>query len=68
MTTNLSLNLIPDFIASDSPKGLRRLMIKTNARDGVSYNYFDIQNVDGKWYAWFYREAKRGQSLLSEKQ
>lgn len=51
---NARPNQIPNFIAASSPKLLRRLMIKTNAKHGTTIQYFDIQSVDGKWYAWFY--------------
>lgn len=29
-------------------------MFKTNMRLGYFIQYFDIQFVNGKWYAWFY--------------
>lgn len=47
-------NNIPSFIAASKPRALRRSMLKTNAKYGMTINYFDIQFVDGKWYAWFY--------------
>jgi hypothetical protein len=31
-------------------------MLLNNARSGFFHQYFDIQYVGGKWYAWFYRE------------
>lgn len=54
---------IPDFITAQSPKGLRRLMFKTNAKSGTQFKYFDIaQIVDEKggkkWIAWYYRSLK----------
>lgn len=45
---------IPKYIAASTPQGLRRLMFKTNMRLGYFIQYFDIQFVNGKWYAWFY--------------
>ncbi len=31
-------------------------MFKLNIRDGVRYDFFDIQFVKGNWYAWFYQK------------
>jgi hypothetical protein len=52
-------DLIPNYIESASPKGLRILMFKTNAKLGAECQYFDIQSYvkNGKtvWIAWFYQ-------------
>lgn len=49
------LRRIPHFVKAASPEGLRRLMFRTNVRDGVEYRFFDI-TYDGKsWVAWFYK-------------
>jgi hypothetical protein len=47
---------LPFFIKARSPQGLRRLMIKTNAKHGYTFHYFDIQFANGSWYAWFYKD------------
>ncbi len=51
---------IPDFITAQSPLGLRRLMYATNAKSGMQFKYFDIQQITDngktKWIAWFYRD------------
>lgn len=47
---------IPFFIKARSPQGLRRLMIENNAKHGLTFKYFDIQNVKGQWYAWYYKQ------------
>lgn len=49
-------NAIPDYIQAGSPRGLRLKMLQTNARLGGFVQYFDIQKVDGKWIAWFFRD------------
>lgn len=56
-------DLIPDFITAQSPRGLRLLMFKTNAKYGAQFEYFDIsyhKDSKGKdtWTAWFYRSLK----------
>lgn len=56
-------DLIPDFITAQSPRGLRLLMFKTNAKYGAQHEYFDISHYkDSKgkdnWVAWFYRKLK----------
>jgi len=48
---------IPHFLVAGGPKGLQRLMLLNNMNNGMQYSYFDIQNVGGKWYAWYLRKA-----------
>lgn len=49
---------IPNFITSGTPQGLRRRMLKNNARMGAFVRYFDIKQVQLNnslvWIAWFY--------------
>ncbi len=45
---------IPFFIKARTPKELQTLMIKTNIKNHTTIQYFDIQYVEGSWYAWFY--------------
>ena len=47
---------VPDFVTASTPMGLRRLMLLNNIKLGSYINYFSIQNVNGKWFAWFYKE------------
>lgn len=49
---------LPFFIKARSPQGLRRLMIQTNTKQGYTFHYFDIQHVNGNWYAWYYKDLK----------
>lgn len=56
---NRSLNEIPKFLVAGSPRGLRRLMLRNNVRYQRWFQYFDIQNVGGKWYAWFWLNIER---------
>lgn len=49
-----SVSNIPNFLVARTPKGLRRLMLETNIKFGKQFNFFDIQFVGGKWYAWYY--------------
>jgi hypothetical protein len=50
---------IPFFIRARSPMGLRRSMIMNNAKHGLTFHYFDIQFVQGSWYAWFYKSLDK---------
>ena len=58
---------IPNYISSGSPLGLRRLMVKTNAKHGLTIRYFDIQKVDGKWFAWYYIDLDNTDEVFSGK-
>jgi hypothetical protein len=31
-------------------------MIENNAKHGLTFKYFDIQYVQGAWYAWYYKK------------
>ncbi len=63
-----SPNSIPDYIQAGSPRGLRLKMLQTNARFGSFIHYFDIQKVDGKWIAWFFRELGTFGSIETSEQ
>ena len=61
---------LPDYITSGTPSGLRRLMYSTNAKYGASHKFFDISQYEDKkgkrrFIAWFYREFKISEELLS---
>ena len=47
-------NEIPFFLKARTPKELRALMIKTNVKNFMTIQYFDIQFAQGSWWAWFY--------------
>ena len=48
-------NRIPNFISASSPRGLRRLMLRTNAKARTQFSYFDISYnpTTKKWVAWY---------------
>lgn len=48
---------IPNYIKAASPIGLRRLMLETQRRDSMQYNFFDIQFANGFWFAWYVKKA-----------
>lgn len=52
---------LPNFVSAQSLMGLRRAMLKNNARKGYQFSYRDIQFVSGKWYAFYdeYLDAQR---------
>ena len=46
------------FIRARSPMGLRLAASKNNAKYGITFAYFDIQQTPkGEWIAWFYLPA-----------
>ena len=49
-----TVGTIPKFITSSSPKGLQRVMLKTQLRLGYGVNWFDIQKDGKKWIAFYY--------------
>lgn len=57
---------IPNFIKAKTVLGLRRNMLINNSKEGITFNYFDIQFVNGEWYAWFYTELKNNDELLND--
>lgn len=46
---------VPKFLSAPRAKGLRRLMLENNLKNGKEFHYFDIQYVadDKRWYAWY---------------
>lgn len=44
---------IPKYISASSPKGLQRLMLKTQAKLAYGVDFFDIQYANKKWFAWY---------------
>jgi len=48
------LGRIPKYISASSLSGLQRIMLKTQIKLGYGVHWFDIQNVNKKWYAWYY--------------
>lgn len=49
-----SVGRIPKYISASSPKGLRRIMLKTQMKLGIGVEFFDIQFAQKKWIAWYY--------------
>ena len=60
-----SLTSIPNYLVAGDLKTLRRLMLLNNAKLNAHVQYFDIQNVGGKWYAFYY---DFGKTILDEVQ
>lgn len=59
---------IPNFVVARSAQALRVAMLRNNARFGIMFHYFDIQFVDGKWFAWFFHRVDlRTDPLLNDK-
>jgi hypothetical protein len=58
--------LIPNYVKAKSDVGLRRAMLMENLRAKKMHRYFDIQNVGGFWYAWFYSEVDLAQELSNK--
>ena len=60
-------NLIPSYLLASSPQGLRLAMLRNNARMGAFVRYFDIQQWNGKWIAWFYSDLDSNDEILGGK-
>ena len=50
---------IVNFLKARSLPGLRRLMLRNNAKHGCYFPYFDIQKQDGHWYCFFYQDVMK---------
>lgn len=60
------LTRIPSYISARSPLALRRLMLANNVKLGGEVKYFDIQFVDGRWWAWFYIDIEDDRAFFSK--
>jgi hypothetical protein len=61
-----SVGLIPKYITASNPKGLRRRMLQTQLKLGYGLNWFDIQYVNKKWYAFYYDNTVIDQYNIGE--
>jgi len=55
-TSPLGINHVPSFLRAKTPLGLRRAMLRTNAKHSGFVKYFDIQYIEkeDRWYAWYF--------------
>lgn len=53
------LTHIPNALTAKTLNGLRRSMFLNNIKYRAYHRYFDIQFVNGKWYAFYIREDDR---------
>lgn len=44
---------VPAFVSAGDPRGLRRAMLLRQLELGAELKFYDIQFVDGGWYAWY---------------
>ena len=44
---------IVSFLRARNPRGLRRLIMREEAKDGIVYDWDIKQGSDGFWYAWY---------------
>jgi hypothetical protein len=49
-----TVGTIPKFLKASSPRGLQRLMLKTQLNLGYGVNWFDIQKDGKQWVVWYY--------------
>lgn len=61
-------NLIPNYVTSPTPQGLRRAMLSANVKTGKWNQFFDIQFVKGAWIAWYWMEVNlhNSEQLMSD--
>lgn len=50
---------IPNFLKEKTALKLQEKMLKMNVSKGKEYKYFNIQYVNGAWYAWFYEDVEQ---------
>lgn len=55
-----SLVDVPHYVKAKSPDGLIRAMLANNVKLKAFVGYFDIQFVNGFWYAWFTIDIEKG--------
>lgn len=55
-----SLVDVPHYVKAKSPDGLIRAMLANNVKLKAYVGYFDIQFVNGYWYAWFTIDVEKG--------
>jgi hypothetical protein len=55
-----SLVDVPHYVRAKSPEGLIRAMLANNVKLKAYVGYFDIQFVNGFWYAWFTVDIEKG--------
>ena len=49
---------IPNFLKEKTVLKLQQAMLNLNVSKGKEYKYFDIQYVNGSWYAFYIEELK----------
>jgi hypothetical protein len=63
----LSPHAIPNFLTAESPQGLRRAMLRNNARLGGFVNYFGLGQITLRgrlvFVAWFYDRVESDADL-----
>jgi hypothetical protein len=67
MQIELMPHAIPNFLTSQTPQGLRRAMLRNNARLGGWVRYYDMGQVSisGRlvFIAWFYEPIESNKDL-----
>lgn len=58
---------IPHFLKEKTAIKLQQAMLNQNAKTGKKYEYFDIQYVNGNWYAWYYDSIEKQLTMLEAK-
>jgi len=59
----MQVNELPNCLKSGSVKSLRLKMIKNQIRLAATVRYFDIQFVNGFWYAWYYEPFNKSDEV-----
>lgn len=60
------LNTIPNYVTARTPQGLRRAMLRVNMRLKAFASFYDIQFVNGRWYAWYWEDVDPARQPESE--
>jgi hypothetical protein len=60
-------SFLPNYLRARSPQGLRRLMLLNNIKRGLQVSYFNIQFVNGYWFAWYNIEVDFNENFKETK-
>ena len=63
----IPIGRIPKYVTAGDPKGLQRVMLKTQAKLGYGVSFFDIGQYGKNWIAWYYDNDDINLHNMSEK-
>ena len=59
---------VPHFLKADTDIGIIREMVNNNVKQDKEFDYYLIEKIGTKWYAWYYDTLKTsGKKPVTEK-